>query len=116
PRTGEPDQADGPCRPERGERRRLCPRSGASWTRPRRCRIGGPGARAISDSQGGTPMSEYTGVAVSPGRVVGEVLTMAPPVAEPPAGQAIPEGADAAAESARIPVAAASVQAQLERR
>jgi len=61
-------------------------------------------------------MSEYTGVAVSPGRVVGEVLTMAPPVAEPPAGQAPAEGADAASESERIPAAAASVQSQLERR
>ncbi|MFC0672786.1 phosphoenolpyruvate--protein phosphotransferase [Brachybacterium hainanense] len=61
-------------------------------------------------------MSEYTGVAVSAGRVVGEVLTMAPPVAEPPAGQAPTAGADAASESERIPAAAASVQAQLERR
>ncbi|WP_344359656.1 phosphoenolpyruvate--protein phosphotransferase, partial [Brachybacterium phenoliresistens] len=61
-------------------------------------------------------MSEFTGVAVSPGRVVGEVLTMAPPVAEPPAGQAPAEGADAASESERIPAAAASVQSQLERR
>ena len=45
-------------------------------------------------------MSQYTGVAVSPGRVIGTIYSMAPPVAEPPAGDTIPEGADPATEAA----------------
>ncbi|MFE5776066.1 phosphoenolpyruvate--protein phosphotransferase [Brachybacterium sp. NPDC056505] len=61
-------------------------------------------------------MSQYTGVAVSPGRVVGTVRTMAPPVAEPPVGEKIPEGADPQAEAARIAEAAASVQKALTHR
>jgi len=60
-------------------------------------------------------MSQYTGVAVSPGRVIGTIYSMAPPVAEPPAGDTIPEGADPATEAARIPAAAAAVQATLSR-
>ncbi|MFC7374239.1 MULTISPECIES: phosphoenolpyruvate--protein phosphotransferase [unclassified Brachybacterium] len=60
-------------------------------------------------------MAQYTGVAVSPGRVVGTVRSMAPPVAEPPANEKLPEGADPSAEAARIPEAAAAVQAALTR-
>ncbi|MEE1619396.1 phosphoenolpyruvate--protein phosphotransferase [Brachybacterium sp. J153] len=60
-------------------------------------------------------MAQYTGVPVSPGRVVGTIRTMAPPVAEPAADATLPEGADAAAEAERIPAAAAAVQAALTR-
>lgn len=60
-------------------------------------------------------MAQYTGVAVSPGRVVGTIRTMAPPVAEPPAQEKLPEGADPAVEAERIPAAAAAVQAALIR-
>ena len=61
-------------------------------------------------------MVVYSGVAVSPGRVIGRVIAMAPPVAEPAADARVPDGSDAAAESARIKDAAASVQAALTRR
>ncbi|WP_422116695.1 phosphoenolpyruvate--protein phosphotransferase [Brachybacterium sp. UNK5269] len=60
-------------------------------------------------------MSQYTGVAVSPGRVIGTIRSMAPPVAEPPVDETLPAGADPAAEAARIPAAAAAVQATLNR-
>ena len=60
-------------------------------------------------------MAQYTGVAVSPGRVIGTIRTMAPPVAEPPAESVLVEGADAQSESERIPAAAAAVQATLAR-
>ncbi|WP_460476244.1 phosphoenolpyruvate--protein phosphotransferase [Brachybacterium huguangmaarense] len=61
-------------------------------------------------------MSEYTGVAVSAGRVIGKVRSMAPPVAEPAADERIAEDADVAAETARIKTAAAAVQETLTRR
>ncbi|MCS6711551.1 phosphoenolpyruvate--protein phosphotransferase [Brachybacterium sp. EF45031] len=61
-------------------------------------------------------MTEYRGVAVSAGRIVGPVLTMAPPVAEPPAGATLPEGTDAAAETARLEQAAQAVRVALEQR
>ena len=60
-------------------------------------------------------MAQYTGVAVSPGRVIGTIRTMAPPVAEPPAEAVLAAGADAQAESERIPAAADAVQATLTR-
>ena len=60
-------------------------------------------------------MAQYTGVAVSPGRVIGTIRAMAPPVAEPSAEESLPEGADRDAESARIPVAASAVQSALTR-
>ena len=60
-------------------------------------------------------MSQYTGVAVSPGRVVGAIRTMAPPVAEPPADEKVPDGIDPTVEAERIPVAAAAVQQSLTR-
>ena len=60
-------------------------------------------------------MAQYTGVPVSPGRVIGTIRSMAPPVAEPPAKEALPEGADREAEAARIPAAASAVQATLAR-
>lgn len=61
-------------------------------------------------------MSQFTGVAVSPGHVVGTIRTMAPPVAEPPAGQPPAEGIEPAAEAERIPVAAAAVEQALAHR
>ena len=61
-------------------------------------------------------MPQVTGVAVSPGRVVGTIRAMAPPVAEPPAGERIPRSSDAVTESERIPVAAASAARALARR
>lgn len=61
-------------------------------------------------------MSEYSGVAVSPGRVIGRARTMAPPVAAPSADEKIPADADPAVESARIKEAAAAVQASLAQR
>lgn len=60
-------------------------------------------------------MSQYTGVAVSPGRVVGTIRTMAPPVAEPPADEKVPDGIDPTVEAERIPGAAAAVQQSLTR-
>ncbi|MDN5685238.1 MAG: phosphoenolpyruvate--protein phosphotransferase [Brachybacterium sp.] len=60
-------------------------------------------------------MAQYTGVAVSPGRVIGTIRSMAPPVAEPPASEKISEGAAPAVEAERIPVAAAAVQEALTR-
>ena len=60
-------------------------------------------------------MAQYTGVAVSPGRVIGTIREMAPPVAEPSAEEVLPEGADRGAESERIPAAASAVQATLTR-
>lgn len=60
-------------------------------------------------------MAQYTGVAVSPGRVVGTIRAMAPPVAEPPTDEKLAEGADPTAAAARIPAAAATVQASLIR-
>ncbi|MCT1775933.1 phosphoenolpyruvate--protein phosphotransferase [Brachybacterium sp. p3-SID957] len=53
-------------------------------------------------------MPQVTGVAVSPGRVVGTIRAMAPPVTELSAWERIPRSSDAVAESERIPVAAAS--------
>src|SRR5699024_12549885 len=63
----------------------------------------------------GARVPVYTGAAVRPGRVIGTISSVAPPVAEPPAGGTIPEGADPATEAARIPAAAAAVQATLSR-
>ena len=60
-------------------------------------------------------MAQYIGVAVSPGRVVGTIRAMAPPVAEPPTNEKLAAGVDPAAEAARIPAAAATVQASLTR-
>lgn len=60
-------------------------------------------------------MAQYTGVAVSPGRVIGTIRSMAPPVAEPPSGDTLPEGSDRATEAERIPAAAAAVQGTLTR-
>ncbi|WP_029362729.1 phosphoenolpyruvate--protein phosphotransferase [Brachybacterium squillarum] len=61
-------------------------------------------------------MAQYTGVAVSPGRVVGTIRTMAPPVTEPSASEAVPEGVEPAVEADRIEKAAEAVQAQLTHR
>ncbi|MGP9693417.1 phosphoenolpyruvate--protein phosphotransferase [Brachybacterium sp. AOP25-B2-12] len=58
-------------------------------------------------------MSEYTGVAVSAGRVIGRVRTMAPPVTEPDPRSTIADGADPVAESSRIALAAAAVKEAL---
>ena len=61
-------------------------------------------------------MTEFNGVAVSPGRVVDRVLVMAPPIAEPNASDRLPAGADAEAEAARIAASAAAVKQALEKR
>ncbi|UYG17366.1 phosphoenolpyruvate--protein phosphotransferase [Brachybacterium huguangmaarense] len=61
-------------------------------------------------------MSEYAGVAVSAGRVIGAVRSMAPPVAEPAADAKVAEDADLQQEAARIKDAAAAVQESLTRR
>lgn len=61
-------------------------------------------------------MTDYSGVAVSAGRVIGTVRTMAPPVAEPDPSETLAEGADAVAESGRISLAAAAVQESLTQR
>jgi len=62
-------------------------------------------------------MSSFTGVGVSAGRVIGRVLTMAPPVAEPPAGQKYDEAATTAdAEGARIKMASIAVRDELRER
>lgn len=60
-------------------------------------------------------MAQYTGVPVSPGRVVGTIRTMAPPVAEPSASEKVPAGTSPEAEAERIPAAAAAVQKALTR-
>ncbi len=56
-------------------------------------------------------MSEIAGVGVSPGRTVGEVVRMPDPVGEPTPGVTLPDGADRAAEAARIEAAASQVRA-----
>ncbi len=61
-------------------------------------------------------MSEYTGVAVSAGRVIDPVKVMAPPVSEPERGEAIAQGEAREAEASRIAEAAAAVKADLEAR
>lgn len=61
-------------------------------------------------------MSEYTGVAVSAGRVIDPVKVMAPPVAEPERGEVIAEGEAREKEASRIAEAAAAVKADLEAR
>ncbi|TDD67271.1 phosphoenolpyruvate--protein phosphotransferase [Jiangella aurantiaca] len=61
-------------------------------------------------------MAVISGVGVSSGRAVGPVVRMPDPVAEPPAGATLGEGADVAAEGARIAAAAEQVRADLERR
>ena len=61
-------------------------------------------------------MTDYKGVAVSPGRVIDPVKVMAPPVAEPPLNDALPEGEPRETEAARIAESAAAVKADLEKR
>lgn len=61
-------------------------------------------------------MAVISGVGVSSGRAAGPVVRMPDPVGEPPAGATLPDGADVAAEGARIAAAAEQVRADLERR
>ncbi|HEY9411879.1 MAG TPA: phosphoenolpyruvate--protein phosphotransferase [Jiangellaceae bacterium] len=61
-------------------------------------------------------MAEITGVGVSPGRAVGPIVRMPDPIAEPPAGQRLAEGADPDAEAERVAQAADQVRADLDRR
>ena len=61
-------------------------------------------------------MTDYKGVAVSPGRVIDPVKVMAPPVAEPPLNDSLPEGEPRETEAARIAESAAAVKADLEKR
>ncbi|WP_114855141.1 phosphoenolpyruvate--protein phosphotransferase [Brachybacterium sp. YJGR34] len=61
-------------------------------------------------------MAQHTGVPASPGRVLGTIASMGPPVAEPPAGERFAVGADPAREAERIPAAASAVRDALTRR
>ncbi|MCT1867751.1 phosphoenolpyruvate--protein phosphotransferase [Dermabacter sp. p3-SID358] len=61
-------------------------------------------------------MNEYTGVAVSAGRVIDPVKVMAPSVAEPERGEVLAEGEAREKEASRIAEAAAAVRADLEAR
>lgn len=56
----------------------------------------------------------YTGVGVSPGRVIAPLIPMAPPVAAPPEGDALVEDAEGAVE--RLGEAAKAVKAELKER
>lgn len=60
-------------------------------------------------------MSTFTGVGVSPGRVIGPVRQMPRPVAEPPAGEKW-SNTTVDEETARLKAAAKSVQAELRKR
>jgi phosphotransferase system enzyme I (PtsI) len=61
-------------------------------------------------------MPEVTGIGVSPGRAVGQLVHMPDSLPEPAAGATIPEGADPVGESERVAVAAGQVRAELELR
>ena len=62
-------------------------------------------------------MTSYTGVGVSAGRVIGKVIPMAPPVAEPPVGEKFdPSNTTADAEAARVKDAALAVRDALRER
>ncbi|WP_051426471.1 phosphoenolpyruvate--protein phosphotransferase [Jiangella gansuensis] len=61
-------------------------------------------------------MAVISGVGVSPGRAVGPVVRMPEPVGEPAPDARLSDGADVAAEGARIADAAEQVRADLERR
>ncbi len=62
-------------------------------------------------------MTSYSGVGVSAGRVVGRVIPMAPPVAEPPVGEMFnPSVTSAEAEAARVKDAALAVRDALRER
>ncbi|MDO5645791.1 MAG: phosphoenolpyruvate--protein phosphotransferase [Dermabacter sp.] len=61
-------------------------------------------------------MTQYTGVAVSAGRVIDPVKVMAPPIAEPASAAPLDEGEARESEAARIAAAAATVKADLEAR
>jgi phosphotransferase system enzyme I (PtsI) len=58
----------------------------------------------------------FTGVGVTPGRVVGPVRQMPAPVREPHANVAIPEGVGPESEAERIRAASKAVQAELKAR
>ncbi|MFP5316657.1 MAG: phosphoenolpyruvate-utilizing N-terminal domain-containing protein, partial [Actinomycetes bacterium] len=60
-------------------------------------------------------MNTFTGVGVSPGRVIGPVRQMPRPVAEPPAGEKW-SNTTVDEETARLKAAAKSVQAELRKR
>lgn len=61
-------------------------------------------------------MAVISGVGVSSGRAVGPVVRMPDPVAEPAADARLADGADVAAEGARVAAAAEQVRADLEHR
>ncbi|WP_285725661.1 putative PEP-binding protein [Psychromicrobium xiongbiense] len=58
----------------------------------------------------------YQGVGVNPGRVVGTVLRMPPPIAEPPVGEPLPAGTSAEDAATALKAAAAEVQTSLRER
>jgi phosphotransferase system enzyme I (PtsI) len=61
-------------------------------------------------------MQSFPGVGVSPGRITGTIRQMPRPLAEPPAGEKLAAGTDAAAATAALQAAAKSVQAELQAR
>ncbi|RYV51794.1 phosphoenolpyruvate--protein phosphotransferase [Pengzhenrongella frigida] len=61
-------------------------------------------------------MQSYSGVGVSPGRIIGTVRQMPRPVSEPPVGQSRPASTTADEAVAALRAAASSVQAELKRR
>jgi phosphotransferase system enzyme I (PtsI) len=61
-------------------------------------------------------MQSFPGVGVSPGRITGTIRQMPRPLAEPPAGEKLAAGTDAAAATAALQTAAKSVQAELQAR
>ena len=67
-----------------------------------------------SPSQTDSTQLRYTGVGVSPGRVIAPLIPMAPPVAAPPEGEALKGDPESAVE--RLSEAATSVKTELKER
>ncbi|HET7415049.1 MAG TPA: phosphoenolpyruvate-utilizing N-terminal domain-containing protein, partial [Arthrobacter sp.] len=61
-------------------------------------------------------METINGVGVSPGRIIGPVLQMPPPVHEPAAGERINPERTVESETDRLKKAATAVQAELKAR
>lgn len=61
-------------------------------------------------------MQSFPGVGVSPGRITGTIKQMPRPLAEPPAGEKLAAGTDAATATAALQTASKAVQAELQAR
>ena len=61
-------------------------------------------------------MQSFPGVGVSPGRITGTIRQMPRPLAEPPAGEKLAAGTDAATATAALQAASKAVQAELQAR